>query len=205
MNFATSTERAELSTDAARDRIKPWHFFTLAALACATAATYLARGRGPEVVVLQIVLMLASAVVALAVLNTVRPLLGAKEESDGAVGGRTHAALEREKTLTMRAIKELEFDRAMGKLSDSDFAEMSSRLRARAGRLMRQLDLGSEYRDQIERDLEAKLASSAAGDARQAVASRQAVPSAVGAHACPACETANDADARFCKSCGARL
>ena len=37
------------------------------------------------------------------------------------VGERTRAALEREKMLTLRAIKELEFDRAMGKMSEEDF------------------------------------------------------------------------------------
>ena len=48
------------------------------------------------------------------------------------LGGRTRAALEREKTLSLRSIKELEFDRAMGKVSEKDFAEMGARLRARA-------------------------------------------------------------------------
>ena len=41
------------------------------------------------------------------------------------VGGRARAALEREKTLVLRSIKELEFDHAMGKVSDEDFAEMA--------------------------------------------------------------------------------
>ena len=52
------------------------------------------------------------------------------------IGQRTRVALEREKMLALRTIKELEFDRAMGKLSDEDFREMSGRLRARAARLM---------------------------------------------------------------------
>ena len=42
------------------------------------------------------------------------------------------AALEREKALVLRSIKELEFDRAMGKVSPKDFDEMAGRLRARA-------------------------------------------------------------------------
>ena len=42
------------------------------------------------------------------------------------LGGRTRAALEREKALVLRSIKELEFDRAMGKVSEKDFAEMSA-------------------------------------------------------------------------------
>jgi hypothetical protein len=66
-------------------------------------------------------------------------------------------ALEREKNLTLRAIKELEFDKAMGKLSESDWQEMSARLRVRAAGLMRQLDAGSGYREQIERDVTKRL------------------------------------------------
>ena len=76
------------------------------------------------------------------------------------LGGRTRAALEREKTLVLRAIKELEFDRAMGKVSEADWQEMTGRLRARAVRLIRQLDSGSAvYRDLIEKELSAREAS----------------------------------------------
>ena len=109
------------------------------------------------------------------------------------VGQRTRAALEREKLLALRAIKELEFDRAMGKLSEADWQEMSGRLRARAARLMRQLDAGAGYREQIEQDLAKRL-----GDARTGA-------SAPAARFCAACATANDADARFCKNCGTKL
>ena len=69
------------------------------------------------------------------------------------VAGRTRAALEREKMLVLRAIKELEFDRAMGKIADGDFDEMRDRLRARALRLIAQLDGAAAYREMIERDL----------------------------------------------------
>ena len=107
------------------------------------------------------------------------------------VGQRTRVALEREKMLALKSIKELEFDRAMGKLSDADWAEMSGRLRARAARIMKQLDAGVGYRDQIERDLQKRLGERFAnGRATPASAERE----------CQACSTANDADARFCKS-----
>ena len=73
------------------------------------------------------------------------------------VGQRTRVALEREKLMTLRSIKELEFDRAMGRLSDEDWKEMSGRLRSRVARLMKQLDAGTGYREQIEKDLDARL------------------------------------------------
>ena len=61
------------------------------------------------------------------------PLAGSDEPAGPQIfGGRTRAALEREKTLVLRSIKDLEFDHAMGKVSEKDFAEMGARLRARA-------------------------------------------------------------------------
>src|SRR5436309_2208040 len=100
------------------------------------------------------------AAVGIAVLRMVRPLVSSEEDRTVMIGHRTRAALEREKHLTLRAIKELEFDRAMGKLAEADFQEMSTRLRMRAAGLLRQLDAGSGYRDQIERDLAARLKGS---------------------------------------------
>jgi hypothetical protein len=99
--------------------------------------------------------------------------------------------------LVLRSIKELEFDRAMGKVSDRDFAEMSGRLRARAARLLRQLDAGAGYRTEIEREI-AKRIGEAPGDVGRVLPSRPA-------STCPSCNTANDADARFCKHCGHAL
>jgi hypothetical protein len=110
------------------------------------------------------------------------------------------AELEREKALTLRAIKELEFDRAMGKLSAADFEEMAGRLRARAMSLMRQLDATSAYRELIERDLAARLRREA-----PPVAPGPAPDAAPASPTACACGTHNDADAAFCKRCGTRL
>jgi hypothetical protein len=167
MSSATSTKGARsdaVSGDGVREAnnaadalLQPWQFFVLAGLGCATAATYLARGQGVAVIILLAVLMGSTVLVGLAVLRTVRPLVSPQQDRTVMIGQRTRAALEREKTLTLRSIKELEFDRAMGKLSESDWHEMSTRLRARAARLIRQLDAGSGYREQIERDLAKRL------------------------------------------------
>jgi hypothetical protein len=175
------------------ESLQPWQLFVLAALACATASTFLARGQGIAVIILFSVLMMSAALVGLAALRTVWPLVGPDEDRTSVVGGRTRAALEREKALVLRSIKELEFDRAMGKVSDTDWQEMSARLRARATRLIRQLDAGAGYRDRIERDLAEHLARSV-----------PAAPIAV-SPSCGSCGTTNDADAKFCKKCGAKL
>ena len=76
-------------------------------------------------------------------------------------GGRTRAALEREKALVLRSIKELEFDFAMGKVSQADFDEMGGRLRRRAMGLIVQLDASTGYREQIEREIAAQVTTPA--------------------------------------------
>jgi hypothetical protein len=187
---ATTNPRA---TTHDQSGLQPWQFFVLAALGCATAVTFLARGQGPTAIILLTVLMAAAALVGYATLRMVRPLVSTDEERSAMIGRRTRAALERDKLLALRAIKELEFDRAMGRLSEDDFREMAGRLRARAARLMQQLDSTGLYREQIERDLAKRLGSEAA-----------AAP-AVTTRTCAQCQTKNDLDARFCKACGAQL
>jgi hypothetical protein len=139
------------------------------------------------------------------------------------IGQRTRVALEREKLLVLRSIKELEFDRAMGRLSDEDFHEMAGRLRTRAGRLIQQLDAGVGYREQIEKDL-AKRMGAGSDDARLTASRSTDIPSGSdiasgsaslshdarsaslsGERVCASCETRNDGDARFCKGCGQPL
>ena len=189
MSSATSTSDPR---PASKDQgLQPWQFFVLGALGCATAVTFIARGQGVTSIVLLSILMGTAALVGLGALRALRPLVSADDDRTQMIGQRTRAALEREKMLALRSIKELEFDRAMGKLSDADWQEMSSRLRARAARLMRQLDAGAGYRERIERDLAKRLEKTE--DARLKASAERV---------CAACETANDADARFCKACG---
>jgi hypothetical protein len=210
--------------DAADASLRPWQFFVLAGLGCATAVTFLARGQGLAPVVLLGLMMAATTIVGMAVLRAVRPLVSANDDRTAMIGQRTRVALEREKMLALRSIKELEFDRAMGKVSESDFQEMSGRLRARASRLMRQLDAGGGYREQIEREVLKRLegrgiASAEPRDVNSATgaAGRRDVGTATVSadredagephveHACAACATVNDPDARFCKACGQKL
>src|SRR5262249_49079830 len=147
-----STSDSTMNSETSTNKLQPWQFFTLAALGCATAVTFLVRGQGPTAVVLVTVLLGATALVGLAVMRAVRPIVLPSDERPGVIGERTRVALEQEKAIALRTIKELEFDRAMGKLSEADFQEMSVRLRARATRLMKELDAGAGYRAQIERD-----------------------------------------------------
>lgn len=173
---------------------RPWHFFVLASLMAATVAVIMSRQSTPEHLVLISLTIAAAGLAAagfyrmLAPLAIDDPLLYSEPLSE-----RTRAALEREKALTLRSIKELEFDRAMGKVSERDFDEMAARLRARAVTLMKSVeDSTSGYRELIERDLKARL-------------SERAMPAAHGELACAACGSSNDHDAMFCKRCGGRM
>jgi NADH pyrophosphatase NudC (nudix superfamily) len=55
--------------------------------------------------------------------------------------------LERQKREALSAIKEAEFDRAMGKLSDADFAQITQRYRDQALAAMAALEAGSTRGD----------------------------------------------------------
>jgi hypothetical protein len=182
--------------------MQPWQFFVLAGLGCATAVTFLVRGQGVTVVLLLSVLMATTALVGMAALRTIRPLVSDQEERSPVIGQRTRAALEQEKAMALRTIKEREFDRAMGKISEEDFNEMSVRLRARAARLIKQLDAGSAYRPKIEADLARRLGQTEGATQGHASASTS---KAAAAQSCPKCGTGNDPDARFCKNCGERV
>ena len=168
-------------------------FFLITACAVATVAVVLLRGSEAAALVFVVITILAAGLTGVALYRTLIPLSGASIDETPMLGGRTRAALERDKMLTLRAIKELEFDRAMGKVSEPDFEEMRNRLRARALRLMRQLEGGDLYRQLIEQEV------------AQRMAAPPAPPEAPAEPACLACGTANDADARFCKQCGQPL
>jgi hypothetical protein len=109
---------------------------------------------------------------------------------------RRRVELEREKQRLLKAIKELEFDHEMGKISDGDFREISAQYRARAMRAMRLLDeAGADYRKLVARDVAERRAA-------QPGAPTPAVPARP---TCGGCATVNDDDAAFCKKCGRAL
>lgn len=200
------------------------HFFVLLSLIAATVAVLMARPSAPEHLILISLTIGAAGLTALCVYRTLAPLVAPHADFERqALSARMRLDLEREKALTLRSIKELEFDRAMAKVSPQDFDEMAGRLRARAVGIMKQLDAGSSaYRVLIERELAVRVGPSQ-GAARpdlkierqggephgsvpsQAPRTVGGAPVATVAPLWCACGVANDADARFCKSCGTPL
>ena len=184
--------------------IRPWHLLLVATVIAIAIGVFATQGTSTVNTVAVAVAIGTVAWVAATAARTVAPLVTPEMgEQTEMLGGRTRAALEREKFLVLRSIKEVEFDRAMGKISDADFNEVAGRLRARAAGLLRQLDADSSgYRALIERELATRVGRV------PATAAPAAHPPAVDADppgTCPSCGTANDADARFCKSCGSRI
>jgi hypothetical protein len=141
-------------------------------------------------------------------------------------------AEEEQKRSVLRALKDLEFERSVGKISDEDYKVLVAKYRAEAKRLLRLLDTENDPGRQKVEALVAKrlrreglvdegLLAAEAGlpplrkgkkrkkdpaDGTPAV-ERSAGPeeaSRAEARACESCGTANDADAVFCKKCGAR-
>jgi hypothetical protein len=208
MNSEISTDAFEGRGDrlqpAHNDALEPWQLFTLAGLIGATIVVFVSSGQTPAGIILLSLTIFTAAVVGVATWRTLSPLIGGDEPIGAPVlGGRTRAALEREKTLVLRSIKELEFDHAMGKVSDKDFAEMGARLRSRAAGLIRQLDAGSAYRDEIEKEISKRVGRALSGSPGGPDKARPTGVSAT--RICEGCRTENDLDAKFCKNCGSKL
>jgi hypothetical protein len=189
------TTNSAILTEDKEPFLQPWQFFLLGGMLAATATVIVATGQSPANIIILSLTVVSVSFVGLGAYRMLSPLVSKEVEPPMTFGGRTRIALEREKTLVLRSIKELEFDFAMGKIAKPDFDEMSARLRNRALGLMRQLDAGGGYREQIAREVESRLAQSAG------------TANASGADTAGRCEcgTENDADAKFCKNCGAKL
>ena len=187
------------------------HFFVLLSLLAATVAVVLARPSAPENLILISLTIGAAGAAGYGMYLMLAPLVAARLRPGREVlSDRMRQDLEREKGLTLRSIKELEFDRAMGKLSDQDFEEMSGRLRARALGIMKQLDAGSTaYRALIEKELAARLGNKPASGTPDLPAhgslGEGGKVGPTGSLGLCTCGTSNDADARFCKNCGTKL
>ena len=171
--------------------LQPWQFFLLGGMLAATATVIVATGQSPANIIILSLTVVSVSFVGLGAYRMLVPLVTKDLEQPPTIAGRTRVALEREKTLVLRSIKELEFDYAMGKVAKADFDDMSARLRARAARLMRQLDRGG-YKEQIAKEVEVRLKA-------------DTVEAKIETGACSACGTINEEDAKFCKNCGAKL
>ena len=181
-NSATSTSASE---PAQGSGFQAWHFFVLLSMIGATVVVMVSKETHPVALLLLSAAVIASGFVGLTISRAVAGFFSSGAEPE--LGPRAREEMERQKAIVLRSIKELEFDKAMGKVSEADFAVIMPRLRARALTLMRDLE-NTPVKAQ-------KAASKLAPEKTARPAARF----------CAACGTPHDPDARFCKSCGVKL
>ncbi len=200
-----------------RRGIPTWVLGAAGALAAVAYAALVEKMRfGPPLVMLGLGGM-TLALTGAALWRVIDPLArAASAAAPSGRGSRRPRELEREKQLVLKAIKEIELDFQMRKIAERDYREMIERYRARAMRLIGEIEAGDDYRVLIERELamRIKLApEKAAGPATAgapapeppAAPSPSASPLPAPRPSCTSCGTLNDTDAQFCKKCGARL
>jgi hypothetical protein len=179
MSSETSTE----SRTDAPGGLQATHFYLIASMVAATAAVMVSRNTHPVALLLISAAAISAGMVGLALYYSVSGFFGLGAKTVEPPSERLLENLTREKALVLRSIKELEFDKAMGKVSDADFADIGGRLRTRALSLMQEID---------------RAERTPAPPAPRPTAPRSR-------RSCADCGRTNDADAHFCKQCGARL
>lgn len=139
----------------------------------------------------------------------------AVESAIRAEGGRARAELRDEKKRVLRAIKELDFDYGVGKLSQADYEGLRANYQMRAISVMRDLDDSGKLHPDLQAELERKSRGEApeerAEDAAPEPSAEQAPKeeatdetdaAAASFATCGHCDGKNDLDAKFCKHCG---
>src|SRR5688500_4924015 len=124
-------------------------FYLTVSFLAAAAAVWLTPPASP-VALLFISLAIGAAGASAAALHAVLAALSGRSRIEREVIESQRAALEREKLLALRAIKDLQFDVAMGKVSAADAAPMEARLRERAAGILIQLDSRERVRAKVE-------------------------------------------------------
>jgi hypothetical protein len=123
------------------------------------------------------------------------------------------SAEEEQKQAVLRALKDLEYERSVGKISEDDYHELSQRYRneAKALLLLVDRDLAPSLKkaeallaDRLRREPAKPSQPTAQGAAAPNAEAAPAAPETT-AIDCPKCQTHNDKDARFCKKCGHAL
>ena len=109
------------------------------------------------------------------------------------------SAEEEQKRAVLRALKDLEFERGVGKIGEEDYAELSERYRAEARRLIQLLDTDSgPERERAEKALRERLEQSAKQAAPAEAATDEPTPDAAdeapASSEAPAAPSANEGE-----------
>ncbi|MBW2455337.1 MAG: zinc-ribbon domain-containing protein [Deltaproteobacteria bacterium] len=184
----------------------------------ATVAVGLTVGPGPAVLVLTGFALLAAIE---SLWSSLQALLGeAPLPSEDAYAFGAPSTEEEQKRAVLRALKDLEFERSVGKISEADFARLTARYRAEAKGLLRIIDERARPgREKVEVLVDRLLQERGlvpatrrggvhprpTGEAQAEADTETETDADHDPHRCPKCQTHNDDDAAFCKKCGARI
>lgn len=122
-------------------------------------------------------------------------------------------ALASRKKMLLRALKDLENERAIGKMEEEDFEQLASTYRAELKTVMQRIDDAlAPHRARAEEAARKHLEKAGLGAPGQApsepVDSADATPEEATPPArvtCPKCGESNEPDAKFCKECATKL
>ena len=125
----------------------PTRFVAIALAIASVVGAYFMAGMGMALMTLSAVTMLAGIGL---LWSSVQSLTGEANLSlDEALSFAAPSAEEERKRAVLRALKDLEFERSVGKISQDDYDELSSRYRAEAKELLRALE--AEQKPDIEK------------------------------------------------------
>jgi len=113
----------------------------------------------------------------------------ARATATPSASARARADVDVDESSAVAALRELEFDRATGKLSDADYADLKARYTKSAIAAMRR---GTEADDEPTRPTDAEVEAAVRAH-RQRLAG------------CPACGPRPESDAVYCSNCGRYL
>jgi len=148
-------------------------------------------------------ILLAAGATYLVLLPILRPPVAVSDPT-GLDEGEDPADDMRPQTVALRALKEIEFDRATGKLSDSDYEQLKAKYTAEALAALRgERELPSRvplttHRAQCpEHGARPEMAAIFCSDCGRRLGSAPGY--------CTRCGTVLESDARYCNHCGARV
>lgn len=192
----------------------------------ASAVVAVILSAGPALLVLGAGTILGTIALFWASLRTLTGDAPLSEELEHASFSASNDALADRKRMLLRALKDLESEQSVGKIDAKDYATLSTRYREEIKELMREMDESIEpHVIAAEAALKKHLSKvglagepfRSPGRASQAKDEALAEDETAGEDSeasadegpvrplCKSCETSNEIDARFCKSCGAAL
>lgn len=179
-----------------------------------TAAVWVTSSAGPAILVLASGTLLGAIALLWASVRTLTGDAPLPQELEHLTFHAAADTLAQRKAMLLRALRDLDAERSLGKIDEADFASISERYREEIKQIMREMDAQIEaHVARAEELARAHLARiGLAGDPFRAMGKvDQAKDEALAKDDalsepfrvdCKACGASNERDARFCKACG---